>query len=167
MNNEISNNDKLEFMPYVVFLLNIVSSNFKYGLTPKTIRKVINSGEQFLNICYRLSATAQNHYFFRPLLENFIDAEKDPAIKFKMKLEKDSILALKHPDALNLANIAIISHFGVELINPYIEKLKSLDEELYKELFIDNRFRFLEIDIDNLDKLLAYIKSLEYSPFDI
>ena len=164
MHINISTADKLSLMSHVLFLLNIVDSNVRFGITPDNINKVFSQNDVFLSICYRITVTAQNPFYFKPMLDNFIRSESNALIRIKMMIQKDAILALKQPNALHLANFAIMSHFGLSFNDIYMRKLKELDESMYRQLFIDGRFQFLEIDINQLGEFLDYIKNLDYDP---
>ena len=157
----IEQSDKLKLMPHIAYVLNVVDQTAQCGINLKNFNFATSTGDDFFNLCYRIAITAQDHQFFKNVLCNFINNEKDLLTRLKMLINVDATVAMKYPDALNLANMSIMSHLGMDFNKTYIDTLRKIDVDLHDKLFEGYDFKFLNVDIHELEETLSYIRTLQ------
>lgn len=140
-----SEEDKINLMPDVIFLLNIVDATKLYGINNTVVNQLIAYNDDFLSLGYSMIASGIEPAVFEHAMKNFIDGENDLFSKLKKSIQVEAMLAMQQGFNLTLTAMLIFSKFGMNFKKQYIEAIKKLDNSLYEKIFTDCEFSGLDI----------------------
>ena len=138
--------EKIDMMPHVCFLLDIINVTQTYGVRIDEVKRVKSTNDEFLIQCYVFVICGLEPNINKMVLENMVESESNYLKRTKMRIQKDAMLALQHSDSLNLSSLIIFSYFGLEFKDEFIKCVMNYDRQLHDIIFRNGDFRRFNIE---------------------
>ena len=136
----LTHKQKLEIMPDISFMLNIIYETMARGICLEVVHWVNTSTDEFLKFCYTLIVSGLDPKINKLVLNNMVENEENDFKRKKMRIQKDAMLTLQHEGALTYSNLIIFSHLGFEFKSDFINYIHEHNPKIYSLLFKDGDF---------------------------